>query len=96
MKRLWFAAMLLGLSLGTLQASPNFQLPTSQVEASSEIPQEHLCELIYNSASHFNISVTEAWDAYDNGELTIHVVAKNTYQVQYSGGLMEETIDDIL
>ena len=89
MKRLWFAAMLLGLCFGSAQGSPSdcAYLEISQV--SSDIPESHLCQVLCYAASYYGISEQEAEDAYDQGDLTINSITKNSYQVEYSGGLSE-------
>lgn len=89
MKKFVLAALLLGLTVGSTYASPASVCETAQ----SEIPENHVCILLEESAEFFSLTHEEAAQAYESGELKVLQIERNAYRVEMGGSWIDIAID---
>jgi len=78
--------------------APTFLFGTTvaqiQVQASSDIPADHLAIVFQKAASFWNISEIEAQDAYNRGDLTVTPIKENVYRAEMGGTWVDILISD--
>ena len=89
MKKFVLAAMLLGLTVGSSYGSAK---PVCLI-SSVEVPESHVTILLEESASFFAITLEEANQAYEQGNISITQIGKNTYRIQRGGNILDYIID---